>query len=109
MICSKCQGRGKYTIGPQGHDLRDCSMCGGTGSLLKQGLPKPPYPTLDAMLSHFDVVNRNLQDQSTKLIREAMRRGVRVIADHRIHSGEITLLVSPADFARIKQENNDGT
>lgn len=52
----------------------------------------------------FDVVNRNMQDKTLEIVREAMRRGVRVVADHNIHSGEIALLVSPATLARIKEK-----
>lgn len=129
MICPSCQGRGKVRIGPQPHDIRSCVTCNGTGNykpdtsrpghLYPQiGNPPttsdvspaapPPSQSLEALLEGIDVVNRNLQDRHIEILREALRRDVRVIADHRIHSGEFTILVSPGDYARLKQENTNG-
>lgn len=129
MICAKCQGRKKVRIGPQPHDLRDCSDCGGTGNYKPkiegkygnvpqfQGIHPaagPDYslssdtkaPKIDwyRWLEDIDIVNNTLREKHTLGLREAARRGARIVADHRIRDGDFTILVSPGDFARIMEK-----
>lgn len=161
MICSKCQGRKTYRVGPRAQDEKNCSQCGGTGTQPLPGYlgvkdfkpdrvwplydaeckfipldldaielqnaidrgditfgrfdwPREPSPTssvspvkpptLEQLLEGIDVVNHRLRDQHIDTLREAARRNVSLIPDHRIQDGDFTILVSPGDYARIKQE-----
>lgn len=60
-------------------------------------------PTLEELLVGIDVVNHKLRDQHIETLREAARRNVSIVPDHRIQEGDFTILVSPGDYAQIKQ------
>lgn len=69
-------------------------------------------PALDKMLDGIDVVNNKFREKHIEGLRNLARwRGVRVVADHRISDGDFAVLVSPGDFARMKEkkvESNQG-
>lgn len=69
-----------------------------------RALPPKKPPTLEQLLEGIDVVNHRLRDQHIETLREAARRNVSLVPDHRIQDGDFTILVSPGDYARIKQE-----